>query len=153
MLRDEWIARIFEHMSALYGAKFQDLWRGTEPEVMRRMWASKLSGFADKPKAIKQALDCLDAKPFPPTLPEFVTMCREAAGRGLDAPPMLEHHQSPEEIERAAKAAKQAVEAAHIDRRRDPLQWARDLKARHEAGECLHALQVAMYRAALGIRS
>lgn len=37
--------------------------------------------------------------------------------------------------------------------RRDPRQWARDLKARHERGEHLTAFQVACYRDALRQRS
>ena len=56
VLPDSWIVRIFDHMAAMYGSKFADLWRGTEPEKVRAMWAEKLAGFADKPKAIKLAL-------------------------------------------------------------------------------------------------
>ena len=152
MLPDAWIARIFDHMSALYGSKFATLWQGTDPESMRRIWAQKLAGFSEKPKAIKQALDALDAKPFPPTLPEFLTMCREAAQRGLDDPIRLEHRQTAEEKAKAEEAAKKAIEAAHIEKKRDPLQWAKDLKARHESGEPMAYLQVKMYREALGIK-
>lgn len=151
-LPDSWIIRIFDQMSALYGKKFADQWSGTDPVVMRRVWAQKLGGFHDQPKAIKQALDAMDAKPFPPTLPEFLTMCREAGSRGLDRPPLLEHVPSAEEIERATKAREEAVKAAHVENKRDPLKWAKDLKERHDNGEKLAYLQVKMYREAMGIK-
>lgn len=152
MLPESWIARIFDHMSALYGSKFADLWRGTDPESMRRVWATKLSGFSDQPNAIKQALDALDAKPFPPTLPEFLTMCREAGQRGLDAPKALPHYPTPDEIARAEEAAQKVRETVAKMPSRDHLAWAKDLKKRHEAGEKLAFLQVKMYREALGIK-
>ena len=152
MLPESWIARIFDHMSALYGSKFADLWRGTDPEAMRRVWATKLSGFSDQPNAIKQALDALDAKPFPPTLPEFLTMCREAGQRGLDAPKALPHYPTADEIARAEEAARKVRETVAKMPSRDHLAWAKDLKQRHEAGETLAFLQVKMYREALGIK-
>lgn len=151
-LPKQWIDRIFLVMSNLYGQKFTDQWKGNDMDSMRLFWAEKLGGFHDQPNAIKQALDALDAKPWPPTLPEFLTMCREAATRGLDKPPMLEHHPSAEEIERAIKARDMAVKAAHVENKRDPLRWAKDLKERHENGERLAFLQVKMYREALGIK-
>lgn len=90
-LPDGWVIRIFDHMAAMYGSKFADLWRGTDPEKVRAMWAEKLARFADKPKAIKLAIDSLDDKPFPPTLPEFLALCREAAKRIGDNKPALPH--------------------------------------------------------------
>ena len=148
-LPQQWVVRIFDQMSALYGKKFADQWSGTDPEVMRRTWAQKLGGFSDKPKAIKQALDSLDAKPFPPTLPEFLTMCRESASRGLDNPPMLEHHRSAEEIERAERAAKEAIAAANVESKRDPRKWARDAIADHEAGRPVPYLLLKMAKEAI----
>lgn len=95
-----WIDRIFSHMGAMYGSKFADLWRDTDQIAVKALWAEKLGGFIDHPKAIKAALDSLDDKPWPPTLPEFLMLCRQAAHRDGQKVPALEHKLSPEEIER-----------------------------------------------------
>lgn len=150
---ENWINKIFSHMAGLYGSKFADLWKGTDLEDVKHLWAKKLGGFADQPNAIKQALDALDAKPFPPTLPEFLTMCREAGQRGLDAPKALPHYPTPDEIARAEEAAQKVLETVAKMPSRDHLAWAKDLKRRHESGEKLAFLQVKMYREALGIKA
>lgn len=107
VLPDGWIAKIFDHMAAMYGSKFADLWRGTEPEKVRAMWAEKLAGFADKPQAIKQALSALDDHPFPPTMPEFLALCRDAAKRIGDNKPALTHKPTEEELDHQRKMATQ----------------------------------------------
>ena len=60
----------------------------------------EIAGFQDRPEAIKAALDALDDKPFPPTLPEFLRACRDAAKRVGTKHFALEHKLTPEEIER-----------------------------------------------------
>jgi hypothetical protein len=81
VLPDAWVVRLFERMSAMYGSKFSDLWAGVDPANMRAVWADKLGGFAQRPEIIKAALDACDDRPWPPTLPEFMGICREAAKR------------------------------------------------------------------------
>lgn len=109
VLPDAWVGRIFDHMTANYGTKFLDLWRGTDLALVRRHWAEKLGGFVEKPEAIKLALDALDEKPFPPTLPEFLALCREAARR--IAPPVaaLPHKLTLEELEKNRKRAAELI--------------------------------------------
>lgn len=118
-LPDAWVERLFDHMASLYGSKFADLWRSTDPAKVRAMWADKLAGFADKPQAIKAALDALDERPFPPTLPEFIALCRDAARRMGSAQAALPHKMTREDHERvslAAREAKRAVERANMDK-------------------------------------
>lgn len=151
-LPEAWVCRIFDHLLVQYGKRFSDMWDGVDPAAMRAGWAIKLGGFADKPKAIKQALDSLDSKPFPPTLPEFLTMCREAASRGLDDKPALPHYPSAEEIARAEEAAKRVRETVASMPRRDPLKWAKDLQDREIKGERLDRIQAAWWRDVLGVK-
>lgn len=80
-LPDKWIDRLFSVMGAIYGSKFADMWAGTDPEIMKQVWGDKLSGFAHRPDIIRGALDDLDSMAWPPTLPEFVGMCRSRAKR------------------------------------------------------------------------
>lgn len=98
MLPAKWIDRIFEHMAGLYGSRFADLWRGTDIAAVKTLWAEKLGGFGDTPDAIKAALDALDDKPLPPTLPEFLHLCRDAARRAPPKTLALEHKLSAEDI-------------------------------------------------------
>ena len=126
VLPDAWIARIFDHMAALYGSKFADLWRGTEPDKVRAMWADKLAGFADKPLAIKQALSALDERPFPPTMPEFLTLCREAAKRIGNDKPALTHKPTAAELEHQRDMAKRLGDVIGAGKLRDGIDehWA-----------------------------
>lgn len=151
-LPDAWIDKIFAEMSASYGSKFADMWSGTSPDDLRAKWAAKLAGFRDMPGAIREALDALDSKPFPPTLPEFLAMCREAGHRHSAPVQAISYTPTAEEQARAAEViAKAANRLTNIDRR-DHTDWAKRLQARHEAGEKLSVQQIGAYREALGIR-
>lgn len=125
-LPESWVARIFEHMAGLYGSKFADLWGGSSPEKVHAVWAEKLAGFADKPHAIKAALDALDEHPFPPTLPEFVVLCRNAARRVGSAQAALPHKPTTEERQRQAEMARRIGDAVGADKIRDGIDehWA-----------------------------
>lgn len=151
-LPENWVAKIFDHMSGLYGSKFSDLWRGSDLGTVRRMWAEKLSGFATMPKAIKEALDALDDKPYPPTLPEFLAMCREAGRRHEGNKPSIEYKPTQEEQARAADVIRK-VSARIATDTRDHKAWARKLKVRHESGEILSLIQVNAYKEALAEES
>ena len=109
MLPETWINRLFSHFEALYGSKFANLWQGTDIANVKRMWAEKLGGFEDKPQAIKGALDALDEHPFPPTLPEFIILCRTAARRIGTDKPMLECKLTPEQLAHNRKRAAEMI--------------------------------------------
>lgn len=153
MLPDSWIERLFERMSGLYGSKFSALWEGSNPEVVRRVWAEKLAGFQTMPGAIKEALDALDSKPFPPTLPEFIALCREAAPRHQPQIQAIEYKPTAEELEAAAETIRKASESIRRAPSHDFKAWAKKLKERDEAGETLSLIQVQAYREALAEKS
>lgn len=140
-LPESWINKIFDHMSASYGSKFSDLWRGADIASVRSLWAEKLGGFRDMPEAIKEALDALDSKPFPPTLPEFIALCRESGRRHVGNVQAIEYKPTIEEQEKARAAAKSVANAAANFGCRDPRKWISDLNARAEKGEKLSAIQ------------
>lgn len=89
-----WINKLFARMSAMYGIRFLDMWKGTDLEEVKAVWAEKLAGFYEMPGCIKAAIDSCDDRPWPPTLPEFLGLCRDAARRlgnqqrALEAPRM-----------------------------------------------------------------
>lgn len=140
-LSDAWIGKIFDHMSGLYGSQFADKWANSNIDSVRSLWAAKLAGFRDMPEAIKEALDALDNKPYPPSLPEFLELCRDAARRRGAATKAIPYKPTPEEQEQARAAARKAADAAANFGNRDQRKWIADLKARKESGEILSALQ------------
>lgn len=105
-----WIDRIFSYLSGLYGAKFTDMWRETDIASVKLLWAEKLAGFKERPEVIKAAMDSLDDKPWPPTLPEFLHLCRDAARRFGPKVMAIEHKLTPEDVERNKARARELVE-------------------------------------------
>lgn len=73
-LPELWISTLFEKMTTFYGAKFLDMWRGTDMSLVRRMWAVELSQLTNA--ELKRGSGTLINRQFPPTLPEFVLLCR-----------------------------------------------------------------------------
>lgn len=73
-LPDSWIASLFRRMSGMYGARFSDMWKGVDPDSVRNAWAEGLAHLtADE---LRTGVSALSARAFPPTLPEFVALCR-----------------------------------------------------------------------------
>lgn len=69
-----WAARLVERMQALYGAKFAQQWAGIEPVRLTEIWAEELAGMTGEELA--RGLASCRSRPWPPTLPEFVLLCR-----------------------------------------------------------------------------
>jgi hypothetical protein len=96
-LPPEWVERIFATMLAHFGNRLADMWRDTNIADVKNVWGERLGGFIDKPWCIKYALDCLDGRQWPPTLPEFMADARRAPAPTVVA---IEHKLTPEQIER-----------------------------------------------------
>lgn len=69
-----WVERLFERFAAMYGTKFLDLWRDMDVQAVKAAWAEDLAGMTVD--EIKAGIDALKTKPWPPTLPEFIALCR-----------------------------------------------------------------------------
>lgn len=71
-----WAARLIQRLQALYGAQFSRQWEGVSTSRLIEVWAEELAGYsADE---IRRGLDACRSQKFPPTLPEFLLMCRPA---------------------------------------------------------------------------
>lgn len=121
-LPERFIERIFSEMLAMYGAKFSDLWRSADIADVKAMWARKLAGFESTPHIFRSALDALDDRPFPPTLPEFLSLCREAAKRCGTSTPLLPHKIDHARAAEFAEKLKAIV--SNENRGSDPIFWA-----------------------------
>lgn len=129
-LPDHWIERIFARMQGLYGSLWLDRWRSGELEeragqrfdrgllLAKATWADELGGFVQAPERIARALEACRHRPLPPTLPEFLELCRQS---GADAPKRLPAPDvSPEVV--SAMQARAAEAVSHS--KDDPLAWA-----------------------------
>ena len=69
-----WVEKLFERMQALYGNKFIDMWRDTNIDLVKDMWAEEMGKLnADE---LRRGFTALMARDWPPTLPEYLRMCR-----------------------------------------------------------------------------
>ena len=70
----EWIERLFDKFKARYGTLFVDRFGGLPMEVVADEWASELAGYTGQ--ELQRGLEGCRSLKFPPTLPEFMAMCR-----------------------------------------------------------------------------
>ena len=76
VLPESWVEKLFARFSAMYGRKFADLWADCNLRDVKATWAEDLAGFTGE--EIKRGVDACKTRTFPPTLPEFVQLCRPA---------------------------------------------------------------------------
>jgi hypothetical protein len=79
---DRGVDRLFAALLTMYGKHWLDLWADCDVDAVKASWASALHGVDGE--AIRLALDAIQTagKPFPPTQPEFVSLCRQFTRRG-----------------------------------------------------------------------
>lgn len=68
------VEHILVEMKELYGNLFEKQWAGRELKDMIPFWERKLSGFS--PDELRRGYKALDKLKYPPTLPEFMQLCR-----------------------------------------------------------------------------
>lgn len=69
-----WVSKLIAKMHTLYGQKFTQQWAGISPEVLQAEWAEELAGFTGA--ELSRGLAACRERTFPPTLPEFMVLCR-----------------------------------------------------------------------------
>ncbi|WP_454691149.1 hypothetical protein [Achromobacter aloeverae] len=69
-----WSYALAKRMRALYGSRFADRWGNVEPEELAAVWAQELHGFTAED--FRRGLDACRSLDWPPTLPEFMKLCR-----------------------------------------------------------------------------
>lgn len=97
--------KLFRTFEDWYGAKWAAQYGAFPRQRVKDSWAKELRGFFDKGGCISSALDAQKKNPFPPTLPEFLILCCDAAKRIGEQPqnPALPHKLTPDELERNRK--------------------------------------------------
>lgn len=138
ILPASWVEKIFDRMQGMYGSMWLDRWRtGELIEVSgrsvdrgllnaKKTWAEELGGFADKADCIGKALDACKSNKFPPTLPEFLALCRESAIRAGNSAPQISYTPTAEDLQRQREAAQKVAETAQKKTHAyDPMRWCR----------------------------
>ena len=129
-LPGQWVSRIFQTLQGNYGSRFLNQWKigqvlpdGQDAGLVnaKNVWAEKLSGFANQPERIKRVLDSLP--PDPPTLPQFVDLCRMARA---NEKPALPHKQNAEERDHQRAMSKRLGDVIGAGKIRDGIDehWA-----------------------------
>lgn len=122
-----WVESLFGKLAALYGDSFLRKWEHVPKGDLLQTWAEGLGPYADdgehRGQRIKWALAQLrDNNPFPPSLPEFIALVRQAPRpevQALPAPKVAPDvaHQRADEMAQAAKRI--------ASKPRDCLDWAK----------------------------
>lgn len=71
---EHWIESLFKKMAFTYGIKFADQWRGIDADGIKRHWAEKLGALSND--ELRNGVLKLETRDWPPTLPEFIKLCR-----------------------------------------------------------------------------
>lgn len=69
-----WVKKLRQRLAAMYGAKFIQQWEGIPEPELDAVWAEELAGYSGE--EIATGLSACRGRPFPPTLPEFMGLCR-----------------------------------------------------------------------------
>jgi len=68
------VESLFARMEAMYGAKFLDMWRGTDANLVKQLWADEMGKLSTED--LKRGYAALITRDWPPSLPEYVKMCK-----------------------------------------------------------------------------
>lgn len=69
-----WIEKLFDRMVSLYGHKFLDMWRDVNLQGVKETWAQELGKLSRD--EIACGANALMAQEWPPTLPQFIKLCK-----------------------------------------------------------------------------
>lgn len=69
-----WVKNLFQRMQSCYGKHFLDMWTNTDMESVMGMWAQQMATMTHD--ELRRGVAALMTRDWPPTLPEFVKMCK-----------------------------------------------------------------------------
>jgi hypothetical protein len=69
-----WVDRLFARLLGFYGAKLSEQWKGLDLGMVKALWAEELAGYSAQ--EIARGIEGCRSRDWPPTLPEFLKLCR-----------------------------------------------------------------------------
>jgi hypothetical protein len=117
------IEQLFSRMAALYGERFGAMWRGTNVQHVQLTWALELAKLTCD--QLLAGSDNLAAILRPPTLPEFVALCRSARAEQLAASaPRLANEKRADQITVDANLGRIRKTQQQLQRKQPTAEWA-----------------------------
>lgn len=97
-LPSEWIARLFARFQAIYGNRVGTMWGDAPVADVQDAWQTHLAGSAAED--LRAALDACTRfyADYPPTLPQFYALVRDARLRRTQGVVKIEHKRGREPI-------------------------------------------------------
>jgi len=150
-LPSEWISRLFSRFQAIYGNRTQTMWKDADPDEVRSVWADSLARFeaVDIKRALETMMMVAAYAEYPPTLPQFAAMCRDAKSVRSQGMPKVVHRYGRPGPD--VMAMIHELTADPVNRKRDPKDWARKLIKRDADGEMVNLYALNSAREALGL--
>lgn len=148
-LPSEWVSRLFSRFQAIYGNKVATMWADADLNEVRAVWGDGLGHY--DAVDIKRSLETMIvAYPdYPPTLPQFVAMCRDSMRARKQVVPAVTVRYGGPSAEVLAAVHELAKEPAK--RKVGPRDWARRLLKRELDGEPVHAYALQCAKEALNL--
>lgn len=82
-------------MEGMYGSKFIDMWRGADIAIVKSMWAEEMGKLSSE--ELKRGYGALISRDWPPSLPEYVKLCKPS----ID--PLVAYYEAVEGCQQRAK--------------------------------------------------
>lgn len=138
------IDRLFERLSATYGAQWSRQWQDVPIQDVKTAWAHELAIFAGSLHRIAWALENLPARC--PNAIEFKSLCRQAPAPATQELP--EPKADPERV-RKELAKLGELKTRVVSGGYDWKAWAKRIQARHAAGERINPTALRFSKEAL----
>lgn len=138
-------AWLWKKMSAIFGARFLDMWANIDPLDVQNEWTAALRGISRE--NLQRGVGALYRTRYAPTLPEFLLLCEPPAPVPLAQQYRIED--AADRTDSPTARAKLAEIAGKITRDQRPgIGWARRIveASKHEA---VPAMKLAMAREAI----
>lgn len=118
-------------MASLYGKHWLDMWADVPVEAVKNEWANGIERFK-LPEIGKAIEHCAAHCKFPPTLPEFIQLCK--ANTPSEIHKALPRHLTDEELAANQRRIQEEVAKLAANPPRDYKQWARNILRDVKAG-------------------
>jgi hypothetical protein len=142
----EWIERIFLRFQTLYGNRAATMWADIPKAELIATWRDYLDGFSGDD--LRNAIEAMGRAytEFPPTLPQFVNLCKDARNRRTQTTLALPEPRGPIPPELGA-----IVHGFGTPGRGDCKAWARKILEESAAGRVYPSISIEFAKEAFGI--
>jgi len=128
-----WVEELFRKLSSYFGSRLADMWRGSEIEAVKREWGMALAKLSRA--EWKTGVSALISLKYPPTLPEFFSICKQTRLHEVaaEAPQLTDQTKvSPEVVEANLRQMREIL-APLSQPKEETAEWAFRLLMRAES--------------------